>query len=123
LGFIASRAHVREAYGNTCAVTGLCLLNGGGRPEVQAAHIRAVEANGPDTVRNGLALTATVHWMFDRGLISVDDSFRLLVAKKGLPSELAPLVQQGKSIRVPARREMQPHATYLRWHRDERFKG
>jgi hypothetical protein len=55
--------------GNTCAVTGLCLLNGGGRPEVQAAHIRAVEANGPDTVRNGLALTATVHWMFDRGLI------------------------------------------------------
>jgi hypothetical protein len=65
----AFRRHVREAYGNTCAVTGLCLLNGGGRPEVQAAHIRAVEANGPDTVRNGLVLTATVHWMFDRGLI------------------------------------------------------
>jgi putative restriction endonuclease len=119
----AFRRHVREAYGNTCAVTGLCLLNGGGRPEVQAAHIRAVEANGPDTVRNGLALTATVHWMFDRGLISVDDSFQLLVAKKGVPSELAPLVQPGKSIRIPPRMDLQPHATYLRWHREERFKG
>jgi putative restriction endonuclease len=119
----AFRRHVREAYGNTCAVTGLCLLNGGGRPEVQAAHIRSVEANGPDTVRNGLALTATVHWMFDRGLISVDESLRLLVAKRGIPQELAPLVQPGKLIRVPVRGDLLPHATYLRWHREERFKG
>jgi len=119
----AFRRHVREAYDNTCAVTGLRLINGGGRPEVQAAHIRAVEANGPDTVRNGLALTATLHWMFDRGLISVGDSFQLLVAKKGIPIELVPLVQSGKTIRVPARPEQRPHATYLRWHREERFKG
>ena len=119
----AFRRHVREAYGNTCAVTGLCLTNGGGRPEVQAAHIRAVEANGPDTVRNGMALTATVHWMFDRGLISVDDSLRLLVAKKGIPAELSLLVQQGRQIRVPSKRDMQPHASYLRWHREQRFGG
>lgn len=118
----AFRRHVREAYGNTCAVTGLCLLNGGGRPEVQAAHIQAVEALGPDTVRNGLALTATVHWMFDRGLISVDDSFRLLVAKKGVSAELVPLVQEGRMIRVPERRELRPHPTYLRWHREARFE-
>jgi putative restriction endonuclease len=118
----AFRRHVREAYGNTCAVTGLCLLNGGGRPEVQAAHIQAVEAHGPDTVRNGLALTATVHWMFDRGLISVDDSFRLLVAKKGVSAELVPLVQEGRMIRVPERRELRPHPTYLRWHREARFE-
>jgi putative restriction endonuclease len=48
-------------YQRFCTETGLCLLNSGGKPEVQAAHIRAVEANGPDTVRDGLALTATVH--------------------------------------------------------------
>ncbi|MBX3694623.1 MAG: HNH endonuclease [Steroidobacteraceae bacterium] len=119
----AFRRHVRDAYRNTCAVTGLCLLNGGGRPEVQAAHIRSVEANGPDTVRNGLALTATVHWMFDRGLISVDDSLRLLVASKGIPGELASLVQPGKVLGVPTRRDLRPHATYLRWHREECFKG
>lgn len=44
---IAFRRHVRDAYQNTCAVTGLRLINGGGRPEVQAAHIRPVEADGP----------------------------------------------------------------------------
>ena len=36
----AFKQHVRSAYGNRCAVTGLRLINGGGRPEVQAAHIR-----------------------------------------------------------------------------------
>jgi putative restriction endonuclease len=47
---------VKSAYRNTCAVTGLKILNGGGRSEVQAAHIRPVAASGPDSVRNGLAL-------------------------------------------------------------------
>jgi putative restriction endonuclease len=62
---------VRTAYDNRCALTGLRLINGGGRPEVQAAHIMPVSRKGPDSVRNGLALSGTVHWMFDRGLISI----------------------------------------------------
>lgn len=49
---------VKAAYGQRCALTGLRILNGGGRPEVQAAHIRPVAAGGPDTVRNGLAPAA-----------------------------------------------------------------
>ena len=62
---------VKRAYGDACALTGLKIVNGGGRTEAQAAHIRPVASDGPDSVRNGLALSATVHWMFDRGLVSV----------------------------------------------------
>lgn len=119
----AFRRHVREAYANTCAVTGLSLTNGGGRPEVEAAHIRSIESNGPDAVRNGLALTGTVHWMFDRGLISIDDSYKLLVAERAVPEALSNLVRQGARIRVPADRELQPHPVFLRWHRENCFKG
>jgi len=36
------RRHVRLAYDNRCAISGLKLINGGGRPEVQAAHIKPV---------------------------------------------------------------------------------
>jgi len=54
-------------------MSGLMLRNGGGRPEVQTAHIRPVESRGSDSVRKGLALSGTLHWMFDRGLISVAD--------------------------------------------------
>ena len=53
--------NVRAAYTNRCAITGLKLINGGGRPEVQAAHIQPMASNGPDSVRNGLALSGTVH--------------------------------------------------------------
>ncbi len=74
----AFRRIVRDAYDNRCAISGLRLLNGGGRPEVQAAHIKAVEDRGPDSVRNGLALSGTFHWLFDRGHISVDKDFKIL---------------------------------------------
>ena len=49
---------VKAAYSNTCAMTGLQIINGGGRAEVQAAHIRPVAAGGSDSVRNGLACRA-----------------------------------------------------------------
>ncbi|MGH6673150.1 MAG: HNH endonuclease [Xanthobacteraceae bacterium] len=44
-------------------MTGLQIINGGGRAEVQAAHIRPVAAGGFDSVRNGLALSGTIHWI------------------------------------------------------------
>lgn len=119
----AFRRHVRSAYGGACAVTGLRLTNGMGRPEVQAAHIRPVESDGPDSVRNGLALTGTVHWMFDRGLISVDDLYRVIVSRSAVPPELASLVRAGGSIRLPERIEFRPHPAYLEWHREYIFKG
>jgi putative restriction endonuclease len=42
------RRNVLRAYDERCAVSALKLINGGGRAEVDAAHIRPVEANGPD---------------------------------------------------------------------------
>ena len=41
------RRIVLRAYNERCAVTGLRLINGRGRAEVAAAHIRPVEASGP----------------------------------------------------------------------------
>ena len=64
------RSVILRAYDARCAVTSLKLINGRGRAEVDAAHIKPVEANGPDIVSNGLALSGTAHWMFDRGLIA-----------------------------------------------------
>ena len=120
---IAFRRHVRNAYENTCAVTGLRLINGGGRPEVQAAHIRPVEHDGPDTVRNGIALTGTAHWLFDRGLISFSDDYRILLSPHGVPDELDRLIRKERTLVVPSEAARRPHATYLRWHREHRFKA
>ena len=49
----AFRHAVQAVYNSTCAMTGIKLINGGGRSEAQAAHIRPVAERGPDSIRNG----------------------------------------------------------------------
>lgn len=114
---------VKAAYVNTCAMTGLQIINGGGRAEVQAAHIRPVAAGGSDSVRNGLALSGTIHWMFDRGLVSVDNDLSILVATARLPDAVTQLLREDRKIFVPAKPEARPHPIHLRYHRDNIFKG
>lgn len=118
----AFRRRVRLAYDNRCAVSGLKLINGGGRPEVQAAHIKPVAREGPDSVRNGLALSGTLHWMFDRGLISVDDDYRILRANAA-PDDAARLIRPEARLLLPADETMRPHPSFLRFHREQVFKG
>ena len=115
--------NVRAAYSNRCAITGLKLINGGGRPEVQAAHIQPVASQGPDSVRNGLALSGTVHWMFDRGLISVGDDYKILIAKNHVPEDAIRLLNQNGMITLPKDPTLHPNAHFLKFHRDEVFKG
>jgi putative restriction endonuclease len=114
---------IQTAYNNRCAITGLRIINGGGRAEVQAAHIRPVGENGPDLVQNGLALSGTVHWMFDRGLIALDDDLRILKAHKHLPSDAERLFNADGYMIPPNGENLKPHAQFLRWHRENRFKG
>ncbi len=114
---------VRTAYDNRCALTGLRLINGGGRPEVQAAHIMPVSRKGPDSVRNGLALSGTVHWMFDRGLLSIADDYRILIAETHLPERVRRLLNHDGRAIPPQDANMRPHPHYLRFHRNNIFKG
>lgn len=119
----AFAAAVKDAYLDTCAMSGVKIINGGGRSEVQAAHIRPVEQRGPDSVRNGIALSGTFHWMFDRGLISVDDDYRLLLAKDRLPDSIDRLLGGNDRLLLPGRPDLRPHPQFLAWHRSNIFKG
>jgi putative restriction endonuclease len=115
------RLVVCDAYDNRCAVTGLRIINGGGRAEVQAAHIQPVANDGPDVVQNGLALSATVHWLFDRHLISIGEDHRLLVAHNRVPTELVNLFRPSdQPIHMPSDPRLRPHSRFLAHHR-ERF--
>ena len=114
---------IKVAYSNTCAFTGLKIINGGGRSEVQAAHIRPVADSGPDSVRNGIALCSTVHWMCDRGLLSLDDDYTILTASGKVPDMIQRLVNADGKLLAPDRPEFRPHPQFLRYHRQFVFKG
>lgn len=112
------RARVLDAYDNRCAFTGSRFINGGGRAEAEAAHIRPVSEDGPDTVRNGIALSGTVHWMFDRGLLSLSDDHRILISHKVNDRDsIERLLRPDRKAIVPPRPALQPHPRFLDWHR------
>lgn len=113
------RGQVCGAYDNRCAVTGFQIINGGGKAEVQAAHIWPVASGGPDVVQNGLALSGTVHWLFDRHLISLTDDYRLLVSHNKVPSEVRGLfVKHMDRIHLPSDSKLWPHPQYIARHRE-----
>lgn len=120
---LAFRKGVREAYDNRCALTGLRLLNTKGNPEVQAAHIRPVKDKGSDSIRNGLALTGTMHWLFDAGLISVAEDMKILIAEKYVPPKVVQLINPTREINLPRDRTHWPHPSFLAHHRTVYFKG
>lgn len=117
------RRIVLRAYDQRCAITGLKLINGGGRAEVAAAHIRPVEASGPDIVNNGIALSGTAHWMFDRGLISLSDDLQILVSRQvnDVDAVRAFINPTGYAF-PPLRNSERPHPHFLHWHRERCFK-
>jgi putative restriction endonuclease len=118
------RRIVLRAYNERCAVTGLKLINGSGRAEVAAAHIRPVEAHGPDIVSNGLALSGTAHWMFDRGLIALADDLEILISRQlNDPDDVRALINKSGRAIEPRRPSDRPHPHFLQWHRDHCFKG
>ena len=119
----AFRTSVVKAYDERCAVTRLRIVNGGGRAEVQAAHIWPVADGGPDVVQNGIALSATCHWLFDRHLISLTDSYGRLVSHNRVPAELRNLFEkQVDRIHLPADERLWPRPEFVTRHRD-RFAG
>jgi putative restriction endonuclease len=117
------RRIVLHAYDQRCAITGLKFINGGGRAEVAAAHIRPVEAGGPDIVSNGIALSGTAHWMFDRGLISLSDDLQILISRQTNDQDaVRAFINRSGCAFPPLRSSDRPHPHFLHWHREHCFK-
>lgn len=87
-------------------------------------YLRQVEQSVGDwvTVRNGIALTGTAHWLFDRGLMSITDDYSILLSPQGVPDDLDKLIRSERTLLLPANPDLRPHRTYLAWHREHRFK-
>jgi putative restriction endonuclease len=117
------RAAVLAAYDYKCCLTGLT------RPELLcASHIvpwKTDQANRTNPT-NGLCLNALHDRAFDRGLISVEDDFTLIMSKRlvGSRQESADyrLLEsyQGLLLKTPER--FAPRKDFLRFHRDNIFQ-
>jgi len=118
------RTRVLKAYDRRCAFTGFQFINGGGRAEVEAAHIKSVQDRGPDVIQNGLALSGTVHWMFDRGLLTITDSAEILLSNHINDVDgVRKILRADGRAQFPDEPRNRPDIAFLRWHRENCFKG
>ncbi|MGA2705544.1 MAG: HNH endonuclease [Isosphaeraceae bacterium] len=123
------RIMVLSNYTFTCALTRYRLTTVSSECIVDAAHIHQFAASRNDDPRNGLALCKNAHWLFDNGLWSLTDDYRVVVARGRFEEEcLDPgtkglLDYEGASIHLPRDQSKWPALPNLRWHRKNRFKG
>ena len=119
------RDAVLNNFGGKCGVSGLPV-----RPLLVASHILPWATHPKErwNVRNGLCLSSLHDAAFDRGLISFDESYRMLLStrlKKELPAKA---VEQnfgsyaGVALQIPEDAAL-PDSAFLATHRERIYLG
>jgi putative restriction endonuclease len=126
------RDEVLAAYQHRCAISGLSVGPAPSRAYglVDAAHIRPVAERGADQVSNGLALTPTLHRLFDKGLFTVEyrgDALTLkashalrdemIVGREGFALRL----RTGLELELPAADHQRPSPAQIEFHQTHVF--
>lgn len=120
------RQNVLHAYGYSCAVCGFNLRMKTLPVGLEAAHIKWHQHGGPDTENNGLALCATHHKLLDSGVLTLSEDYRIVLSDNIYdpdPENSFIREHQKRQIRLPRNRNHFPKIDYIRWHREEVFRG
>ena len=120
----AFRRVIMQLYNYTCAVCRLRILTLDGASGVDAAHIIPFSISHDDGIGNGLALCKLHHWAFDKGLVSIDDKFCLIISAAFEESgDEAFLLNRyrSRSILLPKQKPFFPALSTIRWHRTNKF--
>lgn len=119
----AFRSIVLANYGYTCAVTGQ-RFHSPHHVEADGAHIIGKDVRGTDDPRNGVALSKSAHWAFDRGLFMISDQYEVIVNPKISAARVAQfpaLEVDRRKILLPTDSSYWPHPDALAWHKKEKF--
>ncbi|MDX1908347.1 MAG: HNH endonuclease [Bacteroidia bacterium] len=115
----AFKRTIPRIYQYTCAVTGWSLTTPAQVQMIDACHIVPFSQSLDDTITNGIALCPTIHRAFDRGLISLDTQYRIILSKDLTENTTTVSLAQfaGRTILLPRDPAYHPGQENLRWHR------
>ncbi|OAQ38861.1 hypothetical protein A5893_12525 [Pedobacter psychrophilus] len=113
------------AYNQTCAFTGWKVQTASGLSLVDACHIKPFSICKEDHIKNGISLSPNIHRAFDRGMLSIDEEYKILVSKQIIQdntgsNSLKKL--EGQMIILPLNELHYPSQEYLVWHRNNCFR-
>lgn len=112
------KKEVPKIYNYTCAISGMRIITDADIQMIDACHIVPFSESHDDTIRNGISLCPNLHRAFDRGLISLDTEYKVLV-KPFMEQENFYSIKQfeGKQMLLPNNRTYFPAQENLAVHR------
>lgn len=108
------RRQVKDAYSRHGAVTGCSV-----EKVLEAAHIHDFSGADSNAVSNGLLLRADIHRLFDAGLLTIDENYRVLISTELEKTDYEQF--EGKPIRLPSSPSARPSKKCLVEHREKVF--
>lgn len=119
------RRQIISIYDETCAMSGLCVSATFTITMVDACHIEQFAKTYNNHPTNGIALCPNLHRAFDRGVISVNDNYEIILSKsfkENVKSDYSFHKLEGKKILLPKNPEFYPSLESFAWHRKNPFK-
>ncbi len=120
------RLTIVPAYNYSCALTGYRLTTITASSIVDAAHIHQFSDSRNNDPTNGIALSKNAHWLFDQGLWSLTDEYRVIVAVgrfvEECPDQKGLIRYHGEQVRLPSDRSLWPNPVHLFWHRSKKLQ-
>jgi putative restriction endonuclease len=119
------RRQIISIYDETCSISRLCVSAPFTITMVDACHIEQFAKTFNNHPTNGIALCPNLHRAFDRGLISVNDNYEVILSsafKENPQSEYSFSIIEGKTIALPSNKDFWPSLANFEWHRKNVFK-
>lgn len=114
------RREIVRLYDDTCCITGLRVSARYAFSMVDACHIVPFYKTFNNHPTNGIALCPNLHRAFDKGAISIDDNYRVIVSRTFVENESSTYSLKtlaGTRIGLPKDERFLPSLEAFTWHR------
>ena len=117
------KREIPKIYNYTCAISKMRIATSSNAQLVDACHIVPFSVSKNDTITNGISLCPNLHRAFDRGLITIDSSYRVKVSPKLTEDDSPYSIKQfeGQEIVLPSITSQYPLLENLDWHSKEKW--
>jgi putative restriction endonuclease len=119
------RREIVKLYDDTCCMTGVRVSAPYSFSMVDACHIVPFYKTFNNHPTNGIALCPNLHRAFDKGAISIDDDYRVIVSRTFVENEESDYslsALEGRQIELPRDRNYVPDLEAFAWHRKYTFR-
>lgn len=118
------KREIPKIYNNTCCISGMKIDATISVSMIDACHIVPFSVSYDDTVTNGIALCPNLHRAFDRGLLGIDENYRVVVSNTFREDETSYSIRafEGKEIQLPNLVSYYPLKENFGWHVNNVFK-